>query len=207
MSAKRSFKRSLARMSSARMSIARLLSGLALSGVAIATTLSISPIQPSVAQQTNPGITLWGGVDSEYRLPYTLQNNSPRSTRARYYLRVPGTRIDSAVSKLSIIYPEAFTNRNGSFNTDEIRVRRGRGSGDREIPIDEVVWIPEASRLEIFLNEDIPADTSFVIDASVRNPDRFGMHRFNLQAESRGDVLPRYLGTWELLVAEDRGRR
>ncbi|EDX85213.1 hypothetical protein S7335_2912 [Synechococcus sp. PCC 7335] len=201
MSAQRSFKRS-----TARISTARLLSGLALSGVAIATTLSTLPIHPSLAQ-TNPGITLWGGVDSEYRLPYTLRNNRPRSTRAQYYLRVPGTRIDSAVSKLSITYPEAFTDRNGSFNTDEIRVRRGRGSGDREIPIDEVVWIPEASRLEIFLTEDIPADTSFVIDARVRNPDRFGMHRFNLQAESRGDVLPRYLGTWELLVAEDRGRR
>ncbi len=202
MSAKRSFKRS-----PARFSMARLLSGLALSGVAIATTLSAVPIEPSVAQ-TNPGITLWGGVDSEYRLPYTLRNNEPRSTRAEYSLRVPGTRIDSAVSKLSITYPEAFTERNGSFDTDEIRVHRGRRSGGREIEVDEVVWIPEASRLEIYLNEDIPADTSFVISMSdIRNPDRFGMHRFNLQAESRGDVLPRYLGTWELLVAEERNNR
>ena len=36
---------------------------------------------------------------------------------------------------------------------------------------------------------------------------RFGMHRFNLQAEARGDVLPRYLGSCELLVAEDMGSR
>ena len=212
MSAKRSFKPSPAqvstdRVSAARTFTARVLSGLALSGVAIATTLSVLPAQPSAAQ-TNPGITLWGGVDSEYRLPYTLRNNRPRSTRAQYYLRVPGTRIESAVSKLNIIYPEAFTERNGSFDTDQIRVRRGRGSGDREIPVDEVVWVPEASRLEIYMSEDIPADTSFVIDMSdVRNPDRFGMHRFSLQVEARGDVLPRYLGTWELLVAEERNGR
>lgn len=202
MSAKRSFKRSVTQLFTAR-----LLSGVALSGVAIAATLATLPIQPSAAQ-TNPGITLWGGVDSEYRLPYTLRNNRPRSTRAEYHLRVPGTRIDTAVSKLSIIYPEAFTRRNGSFDTDQIRVRRGRGAGDREIPVDEVVWVPEANRLEIFMEEDIPADTSFVIGMSdVRNPDRFGMHRFNLQAEARGDVLPRYLGTWELLVAEERRGR
>ncbi|MEL6157792.1 MAG: DUF2808 domain-containing protein [Cyanobacteria bacterium J06623_5] len=192
---------------SAKRSMFRLLSGLALSGAAIATTLSTLPAGPSVAQ-TNQGITLFGGVDSEYRLPYTLRNNEPRSTRAHYFLRVPGTRMDRAASALRITYPEAFTNRRGAFDPDGIQVRRGRGTGGREIPVDEVVWVPEASQLEIYLAEDIPADTSFVITMSdVRNPDRFGMHRFNLQAESRGDVLPRYLGTWELLVAEDRGNR
>ncbi|MEL6856000.1 MAG: DUF2808 domain-containing protein [Cyanobacteria bacterium J06607_13] len=185
----------------------RLLSGLALSGAAIATTLWALPIRPTLAQ-TNQGLTLFGGVDSEYRLPYTLRNNEPRSTRAHYFLRVPGSRMDRAASALRITYPEAFTNRRGAFDTDQIQVRRGRGTGGREIPVDEVVWVPEAGQLEIYMAEDIPADTSFVITMSdVRNPDRFGMHRFNLQAESRGDVLPRYLGTWELLVAEDRGNR
>ncbi|MEL6471721.1 MAG: DUF2808 domain-containing protein [Cyanobacteria bacterium J06623_4] len=192
---------------SAKRSMFRLLSGLALSGAAIATTLWALPTRPTLAQ-TNQGLTLFGGVDSEYRLPYTLRNNEPRSTRAHYFLRVPGTRMDRAASALRITYPEAFTNRRGAFDTDQIQVRRGRGSGGREIPVDEVVWVPEASQLEIYMAEDIPADTSFVITMSdVRNPDRFGMHRFNLQAESRGDVLPRYLGTWELLVAEDRGNR
>ncbi|MEO1620766.1 MAG: DUF2808 domain-containing protein [Cyanobacteria bacterium J06632_3] len=192
---------------SAKRSMFRLLSGLALSGAAIATTLSTLPVPPSLAQ-TNPGFNIFGGVDSEYRLPYTLRNNSPRNTRATYYLRVPGTRIDSAVSKLSITYPEAFTNRRGAFDTDRIEVRRGRGSGGREIEVDEVVWIPEASQLEIYMAEEIPADTSFVIAMKgIRNPNRFGMHRFNLRTEARGDVLPRYIGTWELMVAEDRGSR
>lgn len=192
---------------SAKRSMYRLLSGLALSGVAIATTLTAMPVQPGVAQ-TNQGLTLFGGVDSEFRLPYTLRNNQPRSTRARYYLRVPSTRMERAASHLRITYPEAFTNRSGAFDTDKIEVRRGRGTGGSVIPVEEVVWTPESSQIDIYLAEDIPADTSYVIAmAGVRNPNRFGMHRFNLQAESRGDVLPRYMGTWELLVAEDMGSR
>ena len=187
---------------SAKRSMFRLLSGLALSGVAIATTLSFLPATPGVAQ-TNQGLTIFGGVDSDYRLPYTLRNNEPRSTRAQYYLRVPGTRMDRAVSKLRITYPEAFTNRRGAIYTDRIQVRQGRGAGGREIPVDEVVWIPESSQLEIYMAEDIPADTSFVINMGVLNPTRFGFQRWNLQAEGRGDVLPRYIGTWELLVAEE----
>lgn len=190
-----------------KRSMFRLLSGLALSGAAIATTLSVLPAQPGVAQ-TNQGLTLFGGVDSEYRLPYTLRNNQPRSPRAHYFLRVPGTRMEAAASKLRISYPEAFTNRRGSFDTDKIEVRRGRGTGGREIEVEEVVWVPESSQIEIYLAEEIPADTSFVVAMSgIRNPNRFGMHRFNLQVEARGDVLPRYVGTWELLVAEDTDGR
>ncbi|MEL6555692.1 MAG: DUF2808 domain-containing protein [Cyanobacteria bacterium J06621_11] len=189
-----------------KRSVFRLLSGLALSGAAIATTLSVLPAQPSVAQ-TNQGMTLFGGVDSDFRLPYTLRNNQPRSTRAHYYLRVPGNQMETAASKLRISYPEAFTNRRGRFDTDEIEVRRGRGTGGSEIAVEEVVWVPESNQIEIYLEEDIPADTSFVVSMKVRNPNRFGMHRFNLQVEARGDVLPRYVGTWELLVAEDMGNR
>ena len=188
---------------SAKRSMFRLLSGLALSGAAIATTLSTLPAGPSFAQ-TNQGLTIFGGVNSEFRLPYTLRNNEPRSTRANYFLRVPGTRMDRAVSNLKITYPEAFTNRRGSFDTDQIQVLRGRRRGGTPIEVSEVVWDPETSQIEIYLAEDIPADTSFVIEMSgVRNPTRFGMHRFNLLGESQGDVLPRYLGTWELLVAEE----
>ncbi len=192
---------------SAKRSMSRLLSGLCLSGVAIATTLSVMPVTPSIAQ-TNQGITLFGGVDSEYRLPFTLRNNQPRSPRARYFLRVPGARMATAASALKITYPEAFTTRNGAFDTDQITVRYGRGTGGAEVPLQEVTWDPESSQINIVLAEDIPADTSFVVAMEgIRNPNRFGMHRFNLQTSGRGDVLPRYIGTWELLVAEDMGNR
>ena len=192
---------------SAKRSLSRVLSGLFLSGAAIATTVTALPIQPSIAQ-TNQGLTIFGGVDSEYRLPYTLRNNSPRNTRAAYFLRVPGSRIEAAVSSLRITYPDAFTRRNGEFNPEQIKVVRGRSSRGREIPVDEVVWNAESGQIDIYMAEDIPADTSFVVAMTgIRNPDRFGMQRFNLQTESRGDVLPRYVGTWELLVAEDMGNR
>lgn len=190
----------------AKRSLSRLLSGLFLSGAAIATTVAL-PTAPSLAQ-TNQGMTLFGGVDSEYRLPYTLRNNQPRSTRAAYFLRVPATRMDRAASTLRITYPEAFTDRRGAFDTEQIEVRRGRGTGGREIPVREVVWDEASGQIDIYLDEIIPADTSFVVAMTgIRNPNRFGMHRFNLQAETTGDVLPRYLGTWELLVAEDMGSR
>ncbi|PZO58631.1 MAG: hypothetical protein DCF15_04735 [Phormidesmis priestleyi] len=192
---------------SAKRSISRVLSGLFLSGAALTATLLVVPALPGFAQ-TNQGVTIFGGVDSEYRLPYTLRNNQPRSRRAEYYLRVPGNRMASAAAHLRISYPEAFTERRGAFDTDQIKVRQGRGRGSSEIPIQEVVWSPESSQIDIYLAEDIPADTSFVVAMTgIRNPDRFGMQRFNLQAESRGDVLPRYLGTWELLVAEEMGSR
>lgn len=192
---------------SAKRSISRLLSGLFLSGAAIATTVTLLPTQPGFAQ-TNQGLTIFGGVDSEFRLPYTLRNNSPRNTRAAYFLRVPGTRVEAAVSSLRITYPEEFTNRNGYFDPENIQVLRGKGSKGHEIPVDEVVWNAESGQIDIYMSEDIPADTSFVIAMKgIRNPDRFGMQRFNLQTESRGDVRARYIGTWELLVAEEMGNR
>ncbi len=192
---------------SAKRSMSRLLSGLFLSGVAIATTLSVLPAAPGIAQ-TNQGITIFGGVDSEYRLPYTLRNNAPRSRNAAYFLRVPGSRLERAASSLKITYPEAFTARNGSFDTEQIQVRRGRGTGGSEIPVEEVTWDAESGQINIALAEDIPADTTFVVALTgIRNPTRFGMHRFNLQTEGRGDVLPQYVGTWELMVAEDMGNR
>ncbi|PZO12151.1 MAG: hypothetical protein DCF25_18090 [Leptolyngbya foveolarum] len=191
----------------AKHSVFRLLSGLFLSGAAIATTLTILPTQPGFAQ-TSQGLTIFGGVDSEFRLPYTLRNNSPRNTRAAYFLRVPGTRVEAAVSRLRITYPDAFTDRNGVFDPENIQVLRGKGSKGREIPVDQVVWSEESGQIDIYMSEDIPADTSFVIAMKgIRNPDRFGMQRFNLQTESRGDVRARYIGTWELLVAEEMGNR
>ena len=131
-------------MSAKRFS--RLLSGLFLSGAAIATSVVALPTAPSIAQ-TNQGITLFGGVDSEYRLPYTLRNNEPRSTRAAYFLRVPSNRMERAATSLRITYPEAFTERSGAFDPDKIEVRRGRGTGGREIPIREVIWDEEAGQM------------------------------------------------------------
>lgn len=183
-------------------SIRRILSGMTLSAAAIAIAVGV-PVLPTLAQ-TNPGLTLFGGVDSEYRLSYTLQYNEPRSPRARYYLRVPGDKLERAVSHFRISYPLNFTERNGAFDVDSIEVRRGRGRGGDTIPLDDVVWTPESGQLDLYFQDVVPAETSVVIVMSdVRNPNRFGIHNFNLEAEYRGDVLPRYIGTWEMLVAEE----
>jgi hypothetical protein len=174
---------------------------LGLSAIALTMGMQAAPIGAQT-EGTGGGLTLWGGVDADFRLPYQLQYNTRRSPRTRMVLRVPGDKVERAVSQLIITYPEAFTNYSGSFNVDSIEVRRGRGTNGALIPVDEVVWTPENQSLNIYLLDDIPADTTFTIVASdVRNPNRALMSRFNLQMQYRGDVLPVYGGTWELLLA------
>ena len=60
----------------------------------------------------------------------------------------------------------------------------------------------DLDKIEIYLAEDIPANTSFVIDfEKVRNPNRALMQRVNLQVIPRGNDLATYIGTWEMLIA------
>lgn len=178
------------------------------SGLAIALTLAALPALPGTAQ-TREGLTIWGGVDTERRLPYRLFNNEPRSTRAHYHLRVPADHVDRALSDLQIIYPDAFNEYNGRFNLedDNIRVYRGRNDRGEEIEIDEVVWTPEANRLDIYLLEQIPQDTYFtVVLRHVRNPDRALQQPFGLYAPSPGAPLNTIVGIWNLSLGYEDGR-
>jgi Protein of unknown function (DUF2808) len=181
------------------MMIQRFLSTGLLMG-AVASVLSVA-VDPSWAQTTG-GFNVLGGVEAEYRLSSIIQNNERRDPRARYLLEVRSDKVSQAVSQLRITYPDAFTDYRGRFNVDTIEVRRGLDGRGTSIPVDEVVWTEESNTLDIYLQEDIPADTSFTIVLNnVRNPNRSLMQRFNLEAFYRGDVLPTYIGTWELLVA------
>jgi Protein of unknown function (DUF2808) len=172
-------------------------------GLALGATLTVLglAVVPSLAQTTG-GFNILGGVDAEYRLSSLIQNNERRDPRARYLLEVRSDKVTQAASQLRITYPDTFTEYRGRFNLDTIEVRRGLNDRGTAVPIDEVVWTQESNTLDIYLQEDIPADTSFTIVLNnVRNPNRSLMQRFNLEAFYRGDVLPTYIGTWELLVA------
>ena len=164
------------------------------------------------------GLTIFGGVESRYRLAYRLLNNTRRNSRAHWELEIRGDKLQEATSALVVTLPESFTRYNGRIDLDEITMRYGRiDSKGEPIVIDEVRWddvvfsgandlSEELDKIEIFLAEDIPADTSVTIEVNkVRNPNRSLVLRTNLQVFPRGQELATYIGTWEMLVAyEDR---
>lgn len=165
---------------------------LAASGLAIAGGTAIA--------QTTDGLTIFGGVDSEYRLSYFIDNNERRSNDARYYLRVAGRKLlQRDILEIQVSYPEKFEENGGYFTEAEIELRDGDGRGGENIAIDEIVMNADANVIEIYPSEPIPANSSFVIVASdVRNPNRYGNHFFNLDVLYQGGVIREYVGTWPL---------
>jgi hypothetical protein len=159
-------------------------------------------LSPAVAQNTGEGLTIFGGVDAEYRLGYSIDNNKRRDIRARYYLRVTGRKLPRPVTELEITYPPAFEENGGHLNNVTIEVRAGDGRGGAVIEADEISLDTQNNTIEIYLKDPIPANTSFVIVmANVRNPNRFGVHYFNLQAMFQGDVLRQFVGIWPMDIA------
>ncbi len=190
---------------------------LGLVGLAMSAATVVGVNAPTLAQQdiyNSDGLNIIGGVESRYRLSYSLDNNTRRNTRASYLLEVKGDKVDSAVSTLIVTVPEAFSRYSGRIDLDRIKVHYGRiDNVGEEIAIEEVLWddrvfsgandlSDELDKLEIFLAEDIPANTSFLIEfEKVRNPNRALMQRLNLQVVPRGEELATYIGTWEMLIA------
>ena len=190
---------------------------LGLVGLAVSATAVAGLIGPTLAQTDiydSDGLTIIGGVEARYRLSYSLANNTRRNSRAHYLMEVKGDKVDAAVSKLIVTIPEAFTRYRGRIDLDRIKVHYGRIDNiGEEIAIDEVLWddrvfsgaqdlSEELDRIDIFLAEDIPANTSFTIEFDrVRNPNRALMQRVNLQVLPRGEELATYVGTWEMLIA------
>lgn len=190
---------------------------LGLVGLAMSAATVVGMSVPTLAQRdvyNSDGLNIIGGVESRYRLSYSLDNNTRRNTRASYLLEVKGDKVDSAVSALIVTVPEAFSRYRGRIDLDRIKVHYGRiDNVGEEIAVDEVLWddrvfsgandlSEELDKIEIFLAEDIPASTSFVIEFErVRNPNRALMQRLNLQVVPRGQDLATYVGTWEMLIA------
>jgi hypothetical protein len=173
-----------------------LLGLLAASGLAIAGSTAIA--------QTTDGLTIFGGVDSEFRLGYFIDNNERRSTRARYYLRVAGRKVPREVLELQISYPEEFEEDGGYFTKATVELRDGSGRGGETLEVDEIVIDEEANIIEIYPSEPIPANNSLVIVLhDVRNPNRYGNHYFVLDALYQGGPLRELVGIWPLEVAAE----
>lgn len=168
----------------------------AASGLTIAGSTAIA--------QTTEGLTIFGGIDSEYRLGYYIDNNERRSNDARYYLRVSGRKIPREVLELQITYPEEFEEMGGYFTSASVELRDGNGRGGETIPIDEIIINTEENIIEIYPETPIPPNSSFVVVLSdVRNPNRYGNYFFTLDVLYQGGVLREFVGIWPLEVAAE----
>lgn len=172
-----------------KSSTLRLLSILALSGCFITGLAAVTQ-----AQGTS-GLTIFSGVRSENQLGYKLDYSGRLGARDRYHLRIPARKLEFAVSRLVISYPDTFR---GTFDPDAIRVEV---AGDR-IELDDVALDEENRSIEIYPKEPIPADKRVeVVLSNVYNPTQIGTHYFNASIQSPGDLpLTRYVGTWIISI-------
>lgn len=170
-------------------------------GLAIAAGFSPLVSSQLMAQETTTGITIFGGLEPENRLAYSIDRNRPFSPNARYYLRVGSNKLPREVLELEITYPENYE---GELNGDSIELRRGRYRGDSVIATDEIIWDRENRRIEIYPSEPIPEGTNLVVVMSnIRNPRNYGVHYFNLRMMYQGSVMRQYAGTWALEVSAE----
>ncbi|MEB3288302.1 MAG: DUF2808 domain-containing protein [Leptolyngbya sp.] len=174
---------------------------LALAAATLATGVGVTLPQPASAQS---GLTIFGGVEAEYRLRYFIDFNRPRNRNSRYYLQVPTTKVVRDVLSLEIEYPESFTARRGRLNPDDIELRQGDWRGGETIPVQSIEWEDGSGRIVITPEQPIPANSNFVVVMrNVTNPNRYGYHYFNLNMMFQGDVLNQYVGTWPLELGVD----
>jgi hypothetical protein len=178
------------------------LGGAALAGVMLSSGAIAPMTPPALAQRctTTAGFNLFGGVDSEIRLGYLIDNNQRRNSRARYFLKVAAGAVSPReIIELEIIYPQAFEDNSGHFDNAEIEVREGTGRGGDVIPASEIVVDSESNTIQIYFEDAIPEDTDFmVVINKVRNPNRYGIHYFHLDALYQGDSVRSQIGTWPL---------
>ncbi|HSM84433.1 MAG TPA: DUF2808 domain-containing protein [Nodosilinea sp.] len=175
----------------------------ALGLAAVAATVGLSTALPQPTQAQN-GLTIFGGIEPEYRLGYTIDFNFPRSTNARYYLNIDANKLPREVISMEIDYPGAFSEFGGRFDPNAIELRTGTWRGRDVIATKAIDWIPEEGRIEIIPAEPIPANTDLVVVMSnVRNPRNYGYHYFNLRMMYQGDVIDQYTGTWPMEIASE----
>lgn len=166
----------------------------------IFTTLAISSlmiggVQAITSAQSNPGLTIFSGVDRENILNYHLDYGGQAGGFDRYRLRVPGKKITEGVSKFFIAYPDYYK---GKFDTDKIEVRVQGES----IPLREVVWDKESRIVEIDLEQPIRESRKLeIVFSNVKNPRFGGTYYFHCQVLPAGDLpIRQHLGTWILSI-------
>ena len=162
-----------------------------LTALALTTTV-IATVPQQIKAQSNPGLTIFSGVERKDILNYRLDFGGNVGGWDRYRLRVPGKKLTQGAAKFFISYPDYF---NGKFDTDKIEVRNKNGDS---LPLRQVTWDKESYIIEIELEEPILESNKLeIVFSNVKNPDDIGTYYFQGQVLTPGQVPIRLvLGTW-----------
>lgn len=162
--------------------------------IALSTTI-ITTLPYVVSAQSNPGLTIFSGVDRKDELSYRLDFGGKPGQWDRYRLRIPGKRITQGVDKFFVTYPDYF---NGKFDLDRIEVR----VKNKSLPLREVIWDQESRIIEIALEEPLLESNQVeLVFSNVKNPDSGGTFYFQGQILTPGQVPLRLsVGTWILSI-------
>lgn len=157
----------------------------------VAVTGAIIGSVPFLAlAQSNPGVTLFGGVERENILNYYLDFGGNSKSWDRYRLRIPGNKLTEGVAKLYVVYPDYF---DGKFDTEEIQVRLN----NKPLPLREVIWDQESRVIEIDLENPLLESRNIeIVMSNVYNPSS-GTFYLQGQMMTAGQIPLRLsLGTW-----------
>ena len=162
-----------------------------LTALALTTTI-VATVPQQIKAQSNPGLTIFSGVERENILNYRLDFGGNAGGWDRYRFRVPGKKITQGVDKFFISYPDYYT---GKFDTDRIEVRDKDGNS---LPLREVIWDQESRIIEIDVEEPILESNKLeIVFSNVKNPDDVGTFYFQCQVLTPGQVPLRLIvGTW-----------
>ncbi len=173
---------------------------LKLSSRRLLTTLAISSclltgLPYFVSAQSNPGLTIFSGVDRQNILNYHLDFGGKANGWDRYRLRIKGKKLTEGVARFFISYPDYY---NGKFDVDKIEVRMN----GKSLPLREVIWDEESRIIEIDLLEPILESKQVeLVFSNVRNPSNGGTFYFQCQVLTPGQVpLRLQIGTWIISI-------
>lgn len=162
--------------------------------IALSTTL-VAGLPYFVNAQTNPGLTIFSGVERKDILNYRLDFGGNAGQWDRYRLRIPGKKLTQGVDKFFISYPDYYK---GTFDLNKIEVR----VKNKSLPIREVIWDQESRIIEISLKEPLLESNQVeLVFSNVKNPDYGGTFYFQGQILTPGQVPLRLsVGTWILSI-------
>ena len=143
---------------------------------------------------SNPGLTIFGGIDRKDELRYNLQFGGHPNEKDRYKLYIPAKKLSEGAKKFFVTYPDYF---NGRFDLERIEVR----AEGKSLPLKEVYLDKESRFIEIEMLEEVEANSGVaLVFSNVRNPD-WGTYYLNCDVQVSGDIPLRLrVGTWVLSI-------
>jgi len=155
----------------------------------------VGGVQAIALANSNPGLTIFSGVDRENQLDFHLDFGGRAGGWDRYRLKVPGKKLTEGATKFFIVYPDYYK---GKFDVEAIEVR----VKDESLPLRDVIWDQESRIIEIDLEQPITESNEVeIVLSNVKNPRSGGTFYFQGQVLAAGEIPVRlHLGTWILSI-------